>query len=272
MAGTAIALGTGCKKVAEKNDVKIIFPVDTPTLRAGYSLMEEVYESISLPKIGLELINNVTLPTALQVATDFGKKAFADVKLVDIPNTIYGAAKGITKQVLNGMEYFNVMAFGMEEMMAKAVKGRDEQARILGIKPPKIIAVHYLTSMNITMLRQAGISPPPGMIFDSEGQQMSWFTLKLAEMSVNAGMDILLTSAREAPSLHKKFPEKEIWSPGIRLPWDPPDDQKRTMTPGEAYRNGVRGFIIGRPIREPKGGKTRHEVITAIYADIASAR
>ncbi len=257
-------------KNKSRDDVKIIFPVDVPTLREAYSLMEEVHHSITMPKFGLEIINNVTLPMAINVAEDFGMRCFADVKLIDIPETIFGAAKGITKQALNGMDYFNVMALGMEKMMARAVQGRDEQAKSLGIKPPRIISVHYLTSMDIPQLQKAGIQPPPGMTFDSNAEKMRWFTIKLAQMSVNAGVDILLTSAQEARCLNAEFPNKEIWSPGIRMPWDPPDDQKRTMSPGEAYQNGVRGFIIGRPIREPKGGKTRQEVIDAIYADIDS--
>lgn len=254
----------------KKYDVKIIFPVDTPTLRAGYALMEEVHEAITMPKLGLEIMNNVTLPVALNLATDFKKGAFADVKMIDIPSTIYGATKGITKQAINGMKYFNVMALGLEKMMSEAVRGRNDQANTLGIEAPKIIAVHYLTSMDIPQLRKAGIEPPAAMTFDSDADKMRWFTIQLAHMSINAGIDILLTSAQEARALHEVFPGQEIWSPGIRMPWDPPDDQKRTMTPGEAYRNGVRGLIIGRPIREPKGGKTRQEVIDAIYADIDS--
>lgn len=94
--------------MAPRDDVKIIFPVDVPTLREAYSLMEEVHTAITMPKFGLQIINSLTLPVALNVATDFDKGAFVDVKLIDIPNTVYGASKAITKQALNGMRYFNV--------------------------------------------------------------------------------------------------------------------------------------------------------------------
>ena len=48
-------------------------------------------------------------------------------------------------------------------------------------------------------------------------------------------------------SIVKKVFHKEIITPGIRL--NPKsDDQKRTLTPKEAYKNGSDWLVIGRPI------------------------
>jgi orotidine-5'-phosphate decarboxylase len=199
---------------------------------------------------------------------EFGKKSFADVKFNDIPNTVKGAAKGITT---HRVEYFNVMALGGEEMMAKAVEGAQEKSKELGIQRPKIIAVTILTSLNFPKLKEIGIEPPKDMTFANEQEFITYAVLKLAALAVNAGVDCLLSSPFEVPEMRAKWSEKEIITPGIRMPWDPPDDQKRTMTPGEAVKNGVSGLVIGRSIRNPQGGRTRKEVIEAIYQDIDSA-
>ena len=55
-----------------------------------------------------------------------------------------------------------------------------------------------------------------------------------------------MCSPREV-SIVKKVFNKEIITPGIRI--SPKlDDQKRTLTPKEAYKNGSDWLVIGRPI------------------------
>jgi orotidine-5'-phosphate decarboxylase len=50
-----------------ENKVKIFFPVDVPTLREGYKLLEEVAEYVDIIKIGLELLSNVGPHAAIQM-------------------------------------------------------------------------------------------------------------------------------------------------------------------------------------------------------------
>ena len=40
----------------------------------------------------------------------------------------------------------------------------------------------------------------------------------------------------------------EIITPGIRLPGDNKGDQKRVMTPKEAFKNGATSIVMGRSI------------------------
>ena len=42
----------------------------------------------------------------------------------------------------------------------------------------------------------------------------------------------------------------EIITPGIRLPGDRKQDQKRVVTPKKAFLNGATGIVIGRSITE----------------------
>ena len=251
-------------------DVKIVFPLDVPTLEEGRVLMREVGEYIDIPKVGLELIHYVGTPAAVSMPKEFGKLPFADVKLNDIPNTIKGAAKGLT---MHGVYAFNVMASGGRPMMEAALQGADEMARELGIERPKVIAVTVLTSLKPEHLIELGLIPEKLMWMSEEEKQdaVTELTIRWARAAVKAGVDILLSSPKESADLHVRWPNMNLYSPGIRLPDSPPDDQSRTMTPGEAVLNGVKYLVIGRPIRKPEGRKTRKQVIEEIRADIVKA-
>lgn len=264
-------------------EVKIVFPLDVPTLEEGRELMQEVGQYVDLPKVGLELIHNVGTPAALGMPKEFGKLSFADVKLNDIPNTVLGAAKALTR---HGVLCFNVMASGGRPMMEAAMEGADKMAKELGVDRPKIIAVTVLTSLKLNNLVELGIAPVwllykqkkyyaidivAGMKEDEQQWAITEIVMTWSEAAVRAGVDIILSSPKEASRLHAKWPEMDLCSPGIRMPYSPPDDQGRTLAPGEAALNGVKYLVVGPPIRNPEGGRTRQQVIQEIRADIARA-
>ena len=59
-------------------------------------------------------------------------------------------------------------------------------------------------------------------------------------------MDAIVCSAQEVSVVKKVF-KKEIITPGIRFS-SSINDQKRTLTPKRAYRNGADWLVIGRDI------------------------
>ena len=69
-----------------------------------------------------------------------------------------------------------------------------------------------------------------------------------AKLASKAKLDALVCSAREV-KIVKKFFKKEIITPGIRINSNV-NDQKRIMTPKEAYKNGSDWLVIGRPITQ----------------------
>lgn len=264
-------------------DVKIVFPLDVPTLEKGRELMVEVGRHIDLPKVGLELIHNIGTPAAVAMPKEFDKLPFADVKLNDIPNTVKGAARAITK---HGVACFNVMASGGRPMMEAAMEGADNMAKELGIERPKVIAVTVLTSLTLSDLIEIGIAPAwllqriseenqidiiANMKEDEQQAAITEVVMRWSEAAVRAGADIILSSPKESSTIHVKWSEMDLYSPGIRMPYSPPDDQGRTLSPGEAVLNGVKYLVIGRPIRNPEGGRTREQVIQEIRADISQA-
>jgi len=70
--------------------------------------------------------------------------------------------------------------------------------------------------------------------------------LQHAKLANKAKLDAIVCSAREV-SIVKKVFKKEIITPGIRLN-SKTNDQKRVLTPKQAYKNGSDWLVIGRPI------------------------
>ena len=79
--------------------------------------------------------------------------------------------------------------------------------------------------------------------YDKEIKKLVSHQAKLAN---KAGLDAIVCSAHEVKFVKKVF-KKEIITPGIRFNSNK-NDQKRIMTPKEAYKNRSDWLVIGRPI------------------------
>ena len=66
------------------------------------------------------------------------------------------------------------------------------------------------------------------------------------KLARKANLDALVCSAHEIKYVKKIF-KKEIITPGIRFNKNL-NDQKRVMTPKQAFKNGSDWLVIGRPI------------------------
>ena len=66
------------------------------------------------------------------------------------------------------------------------------------------------------------------------------------KLAAQAKLDAIVCSAQEVKIIKKIF-KKEIITPGIRFN-SKSDDQKRVLTPKQAYKNGSDWLVIGRPI------------------------
>jgi orotidine-5'-phosphate decarboxylase len=159
-----------------------------------------------------------------------GFEIFLDLKFHDIPNTTAQACKAAAGL---GVWMVNVHALGGRKMLEAAQTAVSNCA-----KPPKLIAVTLLTSMNQEDIRDLGIDATP--------EQM---VLRLATMAKESGLDGVVCSAMETEILRKQLGNKFcLVTPGIRPPAASLDDQSRVMTPEQALRAGSSYLVIGRPI------------------------
>ena len=172
-------------------------------------------------KLGLEFLNSKN--GRIFVSKLKNQIIFADLKLNDIPNTCASTIKAIKDLRI---DYLTIhISSGLDALKAaKKISGKI-----------KLIGVTVLTSLDNKALREIG--------FDKNVKKLVLHQVKLAN---KAKLDAIVCSAQEV-KLVKKFFKKEIITPGIRFT-SKKNDQKRVLTPTEAYSNGADWLVIGRDL------------------------
>jgi len=172
-------------------------------------------------KFGLEFLNSKNGRIFLSKAKK--KIIFADLKLHDIPNTCVSTIKAIKDLKVN---YLTIhISSGLEALKAaKKVSGKI-----------KLIGVTVLTSLDNKALREIGFN-----------KNVKKIVLHQAKLANKAKLDAIVCSAQEVKIVRKIF-KKEIITPGIRFT-SKINDQKRVLTPKEAYANGADWLVIGRDL------------------------
>ena len=116
---------------------EIIIALDFPTLEKTLDFLDKFKEEKLFVKVGMELyLQNG--PIVIDEIKKRGHKIFLDLKLHDIPNTVYSAAKGLAKF---NIDILTVHAAGGSEMLKGAKRAMTEA----GVNT-KIIAITQLTS------------------------------------------------------------------------------------------------------------------------------
>ena len=214
----------------------IIAALDVPTLEQATRLAHRIRPYVGAFKIGKELFVSEG-PAAVRALAEEGLPIFLDLKFYDIPNTV---ARAVAAAVRLGVRMLTLHCFGGLTMLRAAKEAAQTTAATLGQPAPILLGVTVLTSLDEQDLHALGVM---GSI---ETQ-----VLRLAQIAEQAGLDGLVCSPKELPLLRPKFPRMQLMTPGVRpasnLPI-PQDDQKRTLTPAEAIREGADWMVIGRPI------------------------
>ena len=172
-------------------------------------------------KFGLEFLNSKNGRNFLSKIKN--KVTFADLKIHDIPNTCISTIKAIRDLKIN---YLTIhISSGLEAIKAaKKVSGKT-----------KLIGVTILTSLDNKAIKEIGFS-----------KDVKKLVLHQARLANKAKLDAIVCSAQEVNIVKKVF-KKEIITPGIRFD-NKANDQKRILTPRQAYKNGSDWLVIGRPI------------------------
>ena len=187
---------------------KIIKDTQNKKLKVGY-------------KFGLEFLNSNNGRLFLSKLKN--NIIFADLKLHDIPNTCASTIKAIKDLKVN---YITIhISSGLNALKAaKKVSGKT-----------KLIGVTILTSLDNKALKEIGFN-----------KDVKKIVLDQARLASKAKLEAIVCSAQEVKIVKKVF-KKEIITPGIRFSLNT-NDQKRTLNPKQAYRNGADWLVIGRDI------------------------
>jgi orotidine-5'-phosphate decarboxylase len=205
---------------------KIIVALDVASKKEALRLVEELRSEISFFKIGLQLYT-AEGPEIARAILAKNAKVFLDLKLQDIPNTV---ARAVESAAALGVQILTIHLSGGTEMIRAATGARKNNMSILGVT--------VLTSANEQTLRETGIS-------DKIEDQV----LRLARLGIENRVDGIVCSSHELKTLRNAFGDKiKIVVPGIRPGGSEAGEQKRTMTPREAFEAGADYLVIGRPI------------------------
>jgi len=206
---------------------RLIAALDTADREQAWHWANAVAPHCGMLKLGLEFF---IANGQAGVAGITQAPIFLDLKLHDIPNTVAGAVRalaGLAPAMLT------LHAAGGEAMIAAARQAANEAAR-----PPKLLAVTVLTSLDQAALHSIGVA-------GATAEQV----LRLAELALEAGADGLVCSAHEVAALRAAFGRAPILVvPGIRPAGSDPGDQARVMTPRDALTAGADFLVVGRPI------------------------
>lgn len=202
-------------------------------------------------KIGMELFYKEG-PEMVRELKERGYKIFLDLKLHDIPNTVYKAMINLGEL---GVDITNVHAAGGIKMMEYALKGLTEGAEKAGRERAKLIAITQLTSTDERTLKEELLIPVP----------LKDTVKAYAENAAKAGLDGVVCSAHEA-GIIKELGLISV-TPGIRLRGDSADDQKRVATPALAKEWGSTYIVVGRSITGAADPLAAYEECVRQFAD-----
>ena len=211
----------------------VIIALDFKDGQTALNFLDKFTEEKPFVKIGMELFY-AEGPSIVKAIKERGHKIFLDLKLHDIPNTVKGGMRSLSKL---GVDIVNVHAAGTIEMMKAALEGvvREDGSR------PLVIAVTQLTStseerMQKELLINASINDT---------------IVHYAKNTKEAGLDGVVCSPLEA-GMVKDAVGKDFLTvtPGVRFADGDKGDQVRVTTPARAKEIGTDFIVVARPITQ----------------------
>lgn len=231
------------KDIASKD--RLIFALDVADTASARALVEQLGDSVTFYKLGLELCMSGGYFELLDWMVGQGKKIFVDLKFFDVPATVASAVRN-----LNGRGITYATIHGNQSIMEAAAAAKGDV---------KILAVTALTSLDRGDLDDLG--------FQCDVREL---VLSRARRALEAGCDGVISSGLEAVALRESVDDKLIViTPGIRpVENRPEDDQKRVVTVEDAFRNGADHIVVGRPIRNADDPRAAAQAIQNSIAAI----
>jgi orotidine-5'-phosphate decarboxylase len=206
---------------------RLIVALDMPTVEGAIELVDAL-DNVSFFKVGWRLY--VTGQVGRLLERLKGRNVFLDLKLpADIGNTI----ANVIEQCLA----MNVQFLTLSDSISAAAVDAAKKAR-KGSATPKFLIVPVLSSMDESDLK-------PGA-----GSSVNDYIVSRGAEALGLGCDGLIVSGSAIKACRSRFPAALLVSPGIRPAGSSTDDHKRSVTPGEAIRDGADYLVVGRPIIE----------------------
>jgi orotidine-5'-phosphate decarboxylase len=205
---------------------RLIVALDVPDVGAARQLVDGLGDAVCFYKLGLELLMSGHYFELVDELVAQGHKLFLDLKFFDVPQTVASAVSQ-----LRGRGASFVTVHGNDAILEAACREKGDV---------QILAVTALTSLDKGDLQDLG--------FECDVREL---VLSRARRALALGCDGVISSGLEARALRDSLGDRLlIVTPGIRpLENRVEDDQKRVMSPEDAFCAGADYIVVGRPIR-----------------------
>ena len=207
---------------------QIIVALDFDSFKEASSIVKHLDPEIYRLKIGKQLFASEG-PKVLDEFNNQGFDLFLDLKLHDIPNTVYKALKNLLNQ---DVWMTNIHLLGGEEMIQAAREAKEHSK-----SKALLIGVTVLTSLDGNNIKNMGFNI-----------QISELVKILSISAKKNNIDGVVCSAQEVPEIKGNIGVDFITvTPGIRIEQNK-NDQSRVTTLEEATKNGSDYIVLGREI------------------------
>jgi len=207
---------------------QIIVALDFDSFKEASSVVKLLDPEIYRLKIGKQLYASEG-PKILETLNKLGFDIFLDLKLHDIPNTVYKALKNLLDQKI---WMTNIHLLGGKEMIQAA---REAKKHVKS--EALLIGVTVLTSLNGKNIKNMGFNI-----------QIPELVKILSKSAKENNIDGVVCSAKEVPEVKRNLGKDFITvTPGIRILQNN-SDQSRVTTLEEATKNGSDYIVLGREI------------------------
>jgi orotidine-5'-phosphate decarboxylase len=235
----------------EQAKEKLIFALDVPDLKEAVKLVKTLENHVGYFKIGLELFVSEG-PSAIQAVTENSPAGiFLDLKLHDIPATVSGALRSVSKYPVR----FVTIHCDHPNLLQNQELIRNDL---------DILGITVLTSTSPDHLSLLGFS---------QNICLPQLASERAEIAQRAGCSGAVCSAKEVANIRATCgTDFLLIVPGIRPNWEgiSTDDQARTASPEQAIKEGADYIVVGRPIRNAKDPvKAAQKIVIEIEKGLA---
>mgnify|MGYP001348322840 FL=1 len=205
---------------------QIVVALDFNSFKEANSIVKLLDPEIYRLKIGKQLFAGEG-PKIIENFNKQGFDIFLDLKLHDIPNTVYKALKNLLN---HEVWMINIHLLGGEEMIKAAKEARESSN-----SEALLVGVSVLTSLNEKNIKNMGFN-----------MQISELVKTLCTIAKQNNIDGVVSSVIEVPEIKRNFGDDFITvTPGIRVQ-QKKDDQSRVATLEDAIKNGSDYIVLGR--------------------------
>jgi orotidine-5'-phosphate decarboxylase len=213
---------------------RVMVALDNMSREECFEFLKTLPDELTLVKVGLEMFNAHGADFVRDVYKFSGKRIFLDLKLHDIPNTVKKAMMALKDLPI---DFLTVHLSGGRSMLEACQEVRNSHMPKLNV-----LGVSYLTSLD-----QQDFAELYGVSQDNiAGQFQRLF--KLAQETQTQG---IVCSAQELKLMTLDSPLIKV-CPGIRFADEIEQgdigDQKRVMTPKQAFEQGASYLVMGRSL------------------------